>query len=48
MTYDRLGRMTTRDDGVGSGKAQWVYDVAAGGGGIGKLAAVVSARDSTL
>jgi RHS repeat-associated protein len=47
MTYDHLGRMTTKDEGAESGKAQWVYDIAQGAG-IGKLAAVLSPRDSHL
>jgi RHS repeat-associated protein len=45
MTYDQLGRMRTRSDA--GGKAEWIYDVA-GGAGIGKLAALVSAPDSRL
>jgi RHS repeat-associated protein len=45
MTYDGLGRMTSRTDT--SGTAQWVYDTAAGAG-VGKLAAMVSAPDSKL
>src|SRR5262249_29125958 len=45
MTYDTLGRMTSKTDG--SGTAQWVYDVA-DGAGVGKLAAMVSAPDARL
>jgi RHS repeat-associated protein len=47
MTYDRIGRMTTKDEGPEAGKAQWVYDIAQGAG-IGKLAAVLSPRNSGL
>jgi RHS repeat-associated protein len=45
MTYDVLGRMTSRTDATG--KAQWVYDVAPGAG-IGKVAAMVSPPDVRL
>ena len=45
MTYDELGRMTTKTDATGT--AEWVYDIASGAG-IGKLAAMVSASDSKL
>jgi RHS repeat-associated protein len=45
MTYDIVGRMTTKTDAQGT--ATWVYDVAAGAG-IGKLAAMVSAPDAKL
>jgi RHS repeat-associated protein len=44
MTYDAIGRMVTKTDATGT--AQWVYDVAAGG--VGKLAAMVSAPDVNL
>ena len=45
MTYDALGRMLTKTDSTGT--AQWVWDTAPGGG-IGKLAAMISAPDSNL
>jgi RHS repeat-associated protein len=45
MTYDVLGRMVTSTDARGT--AEWVYDVA-GGAGIGKLAAMVSAPEDRL
>jgi YD repeat-containing protein len=45
MTYDELGRMTTKTDATGT--AEWVYDIASGAG-IGKVAAMVSAPDSKL
>ena len=49
MTYDTLGRMTTRTELAGTpqaGTAEWVYDVAPNGKGM--LAAVVSAPDDRL
>jgi RHS repeat-associated protein len=45
LTYDVLGRVITKTDATGT--AEWVYDVA-GGAGVGKLAAMVSARDDKL
>ena len=45
MTYDVLGRMTSKTDPAGT--AEWVYDVAPGAGK-GKLAAMVSAPDERL
>jgi RHS repeat-associated protein len=45
MTYDLLGRMTSKTDQAGT--AQWVYDVAPVAG-VGKLAAMISAPDSRL
>ncbi len=45
MTYDSLGRMTSRTDS--SGTAQWLYD-SAPGAGIGKLAATAGAPDANL
>jgi RHS repeat-associated protein len=50
MTYDVLGRMTTKTDSVTGGTAEWVYDVAVPGSnaGIGKLSAMVSAPDPNL
>jgi RHS repeat-associated protein len=44
MRYDRLGRMTSKTDSAGT--AEWVYDK--GPGGIGKLAAMISAPDPKL
>jgi len=49
MSYDRLGRLTRKTelaDTPQAGTAEWVYDVAPGG--IGMLAAVVSAPDPGL
>jgi RHS repeat-associated protein len=45
MTYDKLGRLTSKEDPAGV--AYWVYDVAEGAG-VGKLAAVISAPDQHL
>ena len=45
MTYDTLGRMTSKTDS--SGTASWVYDTAPGAG-IGKLAAVIGPPDTRL
>ncbi len=46
MTYDVLGRMTSRTDVATGHMAQWLYD--APGGGIGKLAAMVGEPDPNL
>jgi RHS repeat-associated protein len=45
VTYDKIGRVVTKDDGTA--KAQWVYDVAPGAG-VGKVAAMVSTPDPRL
>jgi RHS repeat-associated protein len=45
MTYDVLGRMTSRTNTQGT--AEWVYDVSPGAG-VGKLAFTVSAPDDRL
>jgi RHS repeat-associated protein len=45
MSYDRMGRVTSRTDG--SGTAYWLYN-AGGGSDTGRLAATISAPDSKL
>src|SRR6185312_11024732 len=46
MTYDVLGRMTSKKNETTQDSAQWLYD--APGSGIGKLAAMVSEADTNL
>jgi RHS repeat-associated protein len=45
MTYDKLGRMTSKTDAQGT--SEWIYDVAPGAG-IGKLAATIGPADTHL
>jgi RHS repeat-associated protein len=47
MTYDVLGRMTSKTDVAMGNTAQWLYD-SASGAGIGKLAAMVGEPDDNL
>jgi RHS repeat-associated protein len=47
MAYDQLGRLLTKQNLGTTATAQWIYD-AAGGAGIGKLAAMVSEPDPNL
>ena len=50
MTYDVLGRITSKTYDAGTDKAnraEWVYDVA-GGAGVGKLAAMIGPADQGL
>jgi RHS repeat-associated protein len=45
MTYDKVGRITSKKDVQTDQEAKWVYDTAPGAG-IGKLAAIVSEPDT--
>ena len=46
LTYDALGRMTSRTDVATGDTSQWSYD--SPNGGIGKLAAMVGGPDPNL